>query len=328
MLVPSLPGWRVETIGDDICWMKIGPDGSLRAINPEYGFFGVAPGTNAVSNPNALAMLSSNTIFTNTALTADGDVWWEGLSDEPPEQLTDWRGEPYEPGSAAPAAHPNSRFTTPVAQGPIAPEWADPAGVPISAILFGGRRASTVPLVLEAFDWAHGVFLGSTMASETTAAATGAVGMLRRDPFAMLPFCGYHMADYFAHWLGFSERTDPDKLPRIYSVNWFRKDTDGHFVWPGFGENSRVLAWIFERCAGRAEAVATPIGNLPAPGSLDVAGLGLTGEQLSTLLDVDVAEWRGELDAIRAHYATLADRLPPALEEQLDQLATRLEART
>ncbi len=265
MLAPTLPGWRAETIGDDICWMTIGPDGTLRAVNPEHGFFGVAPGTNATSNPKALAMLTSNTIFTNTALTADGDVWWEGRTDEPPEDLTDWCANPYTPGSAEPAAHPNSRFTTPVAQGPVAPEREDPAGVPISAVLFGGRRASTVPLVLEAFDWAHGVFLGSTMASESTAAATGAAGKLRRDPIAMLPFCGYHMADYFAHWPSFSERTDPDKLPRVYSVNWFRKDADGRFMWPGFGENSRVLAWIFERCADRGDALATPIGNVPAP---------------------------------------------------------------
>jgi len=324
MLVPSLPGWKVETIGNDICWMKVGPDGSLRAINPEYGFFGVAPGTNARSNPNALAMVSSNTIFTNTALTADLDVWWEGLTDEPPVNLMDWQGKPYRPGLGEPAAHPNSRFTTPVAEGPVAPEWEDPEGVPISAVLFGGRRASTVPLVFEAFDWAHGVFLGSTMASETTAAATGAVGKLRRDPFAMLPFCGYHMADYFAHWLSFSERTDPDKLPRIYSVNWFRKDADGHFLWPGFGENSKVLAWIFERCAGRGAAVETAIGHVPAPGALDVADLELTDAQLATLLGVDMAGWRQELDAIRAHYATFGDRLPAALEVQVDLLAARL----
>ena len=307
--------------------MKAGPDGTLRAINPEYGFFGVAPGTNTTSDPNALPMLSSNTIFTNTALTADGDIWWEGHTDEPPEHLTDWRGNPYDPGSSEPATHPNSRFTTPVAQGPVAPEWEDPAGVPISAVLFGGRRASTVPIVLEAFGWAHGVFLGSTMASETTAAATGAIGKLRRDPFAMQPFCGYHMADYFAHWLSFSERTEPDKLPRIYSVNWFRKDANGRFVWPGFGGNSRVLAWIFERCAGRGDATSTPIGNVPTPGALDVTGLGLTDEDLSTLLDVDLTEWRNELGAIDAHYATFGSRLPAALDDQLRQLADRLGAK-
>ncbi len=326
MLVPSLAGWKVETIGDDICWMKLGPDGHLRAINPEYGFFGVAPGTNVRSNPNAVGMLGSNTIFTNTALSADGDVWWEGLTEEPPEGLTDWRGDPYQPGSGEPAAHPNSRFTTPVAQGPVAPEWEDPEGVPISAILFGGRRASTVPLVYEAFDWTHGVFVGSTMASETTAAATGAVGKLRRDPFAMLPFCGYHMADYWAHWLSFAERMDAEKLPRIYSVNWFRKDADGDFLWPGFGENSRVLAWIFDRCAGRGEAVASPIGYLPARGALDAQSLGLTDDQLATLSQVDTDEWRDEIDELRAHYATFGDRLPSALGTQLNQLVGRLDA--
>jgi phosphoenolpyruvate carboxykinase (GTP) len=326
MLVPSLPGWKVETIGDDICWMKIGPDGHLRAINPEYGFFGVAPGTNVRSNPNAVRMLSSNTIFTNTALTAEGDVWWEGLTDDPPEGLTDWRGRPYRPGSGEPAAHPNSRFTTPVAQGPVAPEWEDPDGVPIAGILFGGRRATTVPLVYEAFDWPHGVFLGSTMASETTAAATGAVGHLRRDPFAMLPFCGYHMADYWAHWLSFAERMDAEKLPRIFSVNWFRKDASGRYLWPGFGENARVLAWIFERCAGRGAAVASPIGYLPAPGALDVQGLDLAGEQLASLFEIDAGEWHEELDALRAHYATFGDRLPPALGNQLKQFAARLQA--
>ncbi|MHB8458321.1 MAG: phosphoenolpyruvate carboxykinase (GTP), partial [Acidimicrobiales bacterium] len=326
MLVPSLPGWKVETIGDDICWMKVGPDGHLRAINPEYGFFGVAPGTNRQSNPNAIRMVSSNTVFTNTALTADGDVWWEGLTDGPPEGLTNWRGNPYQVGSSEPAAHPNSRFTSPVGQGPVAPEWEDPDGVPISAILFGGRRASTVPLVYEAFDWIHGVFLGSTMASETTAAATGAVGKLRRDPFAMLPFCGYHMADYWAHWLSFAQRMDAEKLPRVYSVNWFRKDGDGRFLWPGFGENSRVLAWIFERCAGRGEAAPSAIGYLPAPGALDVQNLGLTDEDLAMLLRVDTDEWHDELGALRVHYASFGDRLPPALGEQLDQLAARLQA--
>jgi phosphoenolpyruvate carboxykinase (GTP) len=326
MLVPTLPGWKVETIGDDICWMTVAPDGHLRAINPEYGFFGVAPGTSTRSNPNAIRMVSSNTIFTNTALTAEGDVWWEGLTDEPPEGLTDWRGNPYVVGSAEPAAHPNSRFTTPVAQGPVAPEWEDPDGVPISAILFGGRRASTVPLVYEAFDWTHGVFLGSTMASETTAAATGAVGKLRRDPFAMLPFCGYHMADYWAHWLSFAERMDAGKLPRIYSVNWFRKDVDGRFLWPGYGENARVLAWIFDRCAGRGEAVTSPVGHLPAPGSLDVDDLGLTDEQLVALFQVDTDEWLDEVDALRDHYAAFGDRLPAVLGAQLDQLAARLQA--
>ena len=273
MLVPTMPGWKVETVGDDICWMKIGPDGMLRAINPEAGFFGVAPGTNMVTNPNAVLTLAANCIFTNTALTDDRDVWWEGLTKDPPGHCTDWQGRDWTPGSTTPAAHPNSRFTAPASQDPaIATEWADPSGVPISAILFGGRRASVVPLVHEAFDWAHGVFLGSIMASETTAAATGAVGALRRDPFAMLPFCGYNMADYWAHWLSFRERMDETKLPHIFYVNWFRKGADGRYLWPGYGENSRVLEWVFERCAGRGEAVVTPIGYLPEPGAIDTEG--------------------------------------------------------
>jgi phosphoenolpyruvate carboxykinase (GTP) len=325
MLVPTIPGWKVETIGDDICWMKIAPDGHLRAINPEFGFFGVAPGTGEKTNPNALHMLGTNTIFTNTALTDGGDVWWEGLTEEPPEHLTDWRGDPWTPESAEPAAHPNARFTCPVAQDPaIAPEWNDPDGVPISAILFGGRRASVVPLVFEAFDWAHGVFLGSIMASETTAAATGAVGTLRRDPFAMLPFCGYNMADYWAHWLTFVTRVDGDKLPKIFCVNWFRRDGDGRFLWPGFGENSRVLAWIFERCAGSGPAIVSPIGRLPAEGAIDPSNLGLTETEWAELMRVDRDEWREELLAIRSHYAVFGDRLPPALVGQLNALAKRL----
>jgi phosphoenolpyruvate carboxykinase (GTP) len=325
MLVPTIPGWEVETIGDDICWMTIGPDGYLRAINPEFGFFGVAPGTSEQTNPNAIAMLGSNTIFTNTALTDDGDVWWEGLTAEAPEHLTDWKGEPWTASSPEPAAHPNSRFTCPVAQDPaIAPEWNDPDGVPISAILFGGRRASVVPLVYESFDWNHGVFLGSIMASETTAAATGAVGNLRRDPFAMLPFCGYNMADYWAHWLTFGERTDADKLPKIFYVNWFRKDADGRFLWPGFGENSRVLAWIFERSARRGQARASSIGYVPAEGAIDGSGLELAEAEWKELLRVDADEWREELLAIRAHYAQFGDRLPTALVQQLNALATRV----
>jgi len=324
MLVPSLPGWKVETIGDDICWMKIASDGRLHAINPELGFFGVAPGTNASSNPNALRMVSWNTIFTNTAFDDHGDVWWEGLSDHAPEHLTDWQGRAYRRGSDEPAAHPNARFTTPLAQGPVAPEWQDPDGVPISAILFGGRRATTVPLVYEAFDWPHGVFIGSTMASQTTAAATGAVGQLRRDPFAMLPFYGYHMADHWAHWLTFAERIDADKLPRIFSVNWFRTDADGRFLWPGFGDNARVLAWVFDRCAGRGAATTSPIGYVPAPGALDVDGLALTEPQMHALLRIDAEEWRAELDAIGAHYAAFGDRLPLALETQRQRLADRL----
>jgi len=324
MMIPSLPGWKIETIGDDICWMKIGTDGMLRAINPEAGFFGVAPGTSEQTNPNALLALGSNTIFTNTALTDDGDVWWEGLSD-PPARLTDWQGTPWRPSSPEPAAHPNSRFTCSVIADPaIAPEWDDPEGVPISAILFGGRRASVVPLVHEAFDWAHGVFLGSTMASETTAAASGAVGNLRRDPFAMLPFCGYNMADYWSHWLGFAQRMDTDKLPKIFYVNWFRKDTNGRFLWPGFSENSRVLAWIFNRCTGRATATLSPIGFIPDPDAIDTQGLGLDAEQLTELFSVNVDEWRGEVTTIRQHYAAFDDQLPSALSGQLDALEARL----
>ena len=324
MLVPTLPGWKVETIGDDICWMKPGPDGRLYAINPEAGFFGVAPGTNYETNPNAMYSVEANTIFTNTALTDDGDVWWEGMG-EPPAHLTDWRGQSWTPEAGTPAAHPNSRFTAPAAQDPaIAPEWQDPAGVPIDAILFGGRRASVVPLVFQSRDWAHGVFLGSIMASETTAAATGAVGNLRRDPFAMLPFCGYNMADYFAHWLTFADRFDESKLPKIFYVNWFRKADDGHWLWPGYGENSRVLEWVFERTAGRGEAVDTAIGAVPAPGALNVEGLNLPDADLALLLSVNNDEWRNEVPLIRQHFAQFGDRLPASLAEQVDDLERRL----
>jgi phosphoenolpyruvate carboxykinase (GTP) len=325
MLVPTTPGWKVETVGDDICWMKIGPDGHLRAINPESGFFGVAPGTNSETNPNAVLTLAANTIFTNTALTDDGDVWWEGLS-EPPAHLVDWRGEDWAPGAGTPAAHPNSRFTVPASQDPaIAPEWEDPAGVPIAAILVGGRRARVVPLVHEAFDWRHGVFLGSILSAETTAAATDqSVGTLRHDPFAMLPFCGYNMADYLAHWLSFPERTDEGKLPRVFYVNWFRKDAEGRFLWPGFGENARVLEWIFERCAGRGEAVRSPIGWLPAPGALDLEGLELAEGALDELLRVDPKEWLDEVPHIREFYARFGERLPASLVAELDLLEQRL----
>ncbi|MFZ2057604.1 MAG: phosphoenolpyruvate carboxykinase (GTP) [Acidimicrobiales bacterium] len=325
MLVPTMPGWKVETIGDDICWMKVGPDGMLRAINPEAGFFGVAPGTNMVTNPNAVLTLAANSIFTNTALTDDGDVWWEGLTTEPPAHCTDWRGNVWTPETPTPAAHPNSRFTVPAGQDPaIAAEWEDPNGVPISAILFGGRRASVVPLVHEAFDWTHGVFLGSIMASETTAAATGAVGELRRDPFAMLPFCGYNMADYWAHWLSLRDRIDEAKLPRVFYVNWFRKAADGRYLWPGFGENSRVLEWVFERCAGRGEVVETPIGYLPAPGTIDTEGLDVSEEDMTELLRVDRDEWLAELPSVTEYFARFEERLPPAISDQLEALRTRL----
>jgi phosphoenolpyruvate carboxykinase (GTP) len=325
MLVPTIPGWKVETIGDDICWMKFGSDGRLYAINPEAGFFGVAPGTGMKTNPNAMETMRCNGIFTNTALTDDGDVWWEGMTDTPPAHLIDWRGNDWTPESKTPAAHPNARFTVPAQQNPAcAPEWEDPQGVPISAVLFGGRRGSVVPLVTESFDWAHGVFQGSILSSETTAAAAGAVGKLRRDPFAMLPFCGYNMADYFAHWLRIGKSTDAGNLPRIYYVNWFRKDADGHFLWPGFGENSRVLAWIVQRTAGRADATATAIGNVPAPGALSGDGLDVSASAMAELLKVDAGEWRDEVPLIREHYARFADRLPVELGEQLDALERRL----
>ncbi len=325
MLVPTVPGWKVETIGDDICWMKFGPDGRLYAINPEAGFFGVAPGTGTDTNPNAMETLHRHCIFTNTALTDDGDVWWEGMSEPPPDHLTDWRGNDWTPESETPAAHPNARFTVPAEQNPAcAPEWEDPKGVPISAILFGGRRRSVVPLVTESFDWEHGVFLGSILSSETTAAAAGAVGNLRRDPFAMLPFCGYNMADYFAHWLRIGKSTDAANLPRIYYVNWFRKDAEGRFLWPGYGENSRVLAWIVERTAGKASATATPIGNVPAPGALEAEGLDVSERAIAELLDVDDDEWRTEVPLIREHFARFGDRLPEELSRQLDELERRL----
>jgi phosphoenolpyruvate carboxykinase (GTP) len=327
MLQPTIPGWRFETIGDDIAWMRFGPDGRLYAINPEAGFFGVAPGTSAVTNPNALEMLARNTIFTNVALTDDGDVWWEGLTKEPPSHLTDWQGRDWTPASGTPAAHPNSRFTVDAAQCPsIAPEWDDPAGVPISAILFGGRRATAVPLVTEAYSWQHGVFLGATISSETTAAATGQVGQLRRDPFAMLPFCGYNMGDYFGHWLAIGGMTEPGKLPRFYAVNWFRKDANGKFAWPGFGENSRVLKWIVERLAGRAAAVGTPIGQLPARESLDTEGLAISDGALELLLSVDPATWQDEADLTREYFTTFGSHLPEQLWEEHEALLERLKS--
>jgi phosphoenolpyruvate carboxykinase (GTP) len=325
MLVPTIPGWKVETVGDDIAWMRYDDEGRLRAINPEAGFFGVAPGTGMKTNPNAVATLFANCIFTNVALTDDGDVWWEGLTDEPPAHLTDWRGESWTPDGGRVAAHANSRFTAPAAQCPtIAREWDDPAGVPISAILFGGRRASVVPLVVESRDWQHGVFLGSTVSSETTAAATGATGRLRRDPFAMLPFCGYNMGDYFAHWLAIGRATDAAKLPRIYHVNWFRKAADGRWLWPGFGENSRVLKWILERLDGTADGVDTPIGAVPTRDSLDTSGLDIADADLDELLRVDVPEWRAEAALIPEHYARFGRHLPAELWAQYETLVARL----
>jgi phosphoenolpyruvate carboxykinase (GTP) len=327
MLQPTLPGWKAETVGDDICWMRFGADGRLHAINPEAGFFGVAPGTGETTNRNAIATLYANCIFTNVALTDDGDVWWEGLTEQPPAHLIDWKGRDWTPDSTEPAAHPNSRFTVPAAQCPtIAPEWEDPKGVPISAILFGGRRATNVPLVTEAFDWTHGVFLASNVSSEGTAAAENKVGELRRDPFAMLPFCGYNMADYFAHWLALGAATDPANLPRLYYVNWFRKNADGKFVWPGYGENSRVLAWIVDRLEGRVGAVDTPIGRVPEAGDLDLTGLDLDPAALDLLLDVDAEAWLEELPGIEAHYDRFGERLPEELRAQLARLRERLEA--
>lgn len=326
MLQPSLPGWTAETIGDDIAWMRFGDDGRLYAVNPEAGFFGVAPGTSRDTNHNALETLATNTIFTNTALTADGDVWWEGMTRAAPEGLINWKGQPHDPASGEPAAHPNARFASPASQCPaIAPEWEDPKGVPIDAILFGGRRASAVPLVTEAFDWEHGVFMGSTVASEGTAAAENKVGELRRDPFAMLPFCGYNMGDYFAHWLKMGQGREASKLPRIFFVNWFRKDQDGKFVWPGFGDNIRVLKWIAERIDGEAEAVDTPVGRTPSPEALDLSGLTLTPAQMAILLDVDAGVWAEEAALIPDFYRRFGERLPTALWDQHAALVARLD---
>jgi phosphoenolpyruvate carboxykinase (GTP) len=327
MLEPTIPGWKVETVGDDIAWMKIGPDGKLRAINPEAGFFGVAPGTSFASNANAMRTFTHGAIFTNVAITTEGDVWWEQMTPEPPASATDWLRRPWTAESGRKAAHPNARFTVPARQCPvIAPDWEDPAGVPIDAILFGGRRTNTVPLVYEAFDWTHGTFIGATAGSETTAAAVGAVGQLRRDPMAMLPFCGYNMADYWNHWLSFTSRMDPAKLPRVYFVNWFRKGDDGKFLWPGYGENSRVLKWIVGRIEGTTEAVDTPVGRLPAPGALDLEGLSLAEGAADKLLGVDVPGWLEEIALIREHFARFGDRLPAPLAACADELEGRLVA--
>ena len=325
MLVPTIPGWKAETIGDDICWMKIGDDGRLYAINPEAGFFGVAPGTSNKTNLNAMETLWGNCIYTNTALTDDGDVWWEEMTDTPPARATDWSGDPWNPEVTTPAAHPNARFTAPASQCPsAAPEWEDPAGVPISAILFGGRRRTTVPLVTEANDWDHGVFLGSIMASEKTAAAEGVQGELRFDPMAMLPFCGYNYGDYFAHWLSMKDRTDVANLPKIFFVNWFRRDEDGRFLWPGFGENARVLKWVFERVDGTVDAIDSPIGKLPVPDQLDLSGLDINQADLDTLLAVDTEGWKGAVSQIREHFDSFGDRLPAELNAAVDQLEAAL----
>jgi phosphoenolpyruvate carboxykinase (GTP) len=325
MLISTVPGWKVETIGDDIAWMKFGPDGRLYAINPEAGFFGVAPGTSMNSNPNAMLTVTKNSIFTNCAITTDGDVWWEGMTDDKPAELMDWLRRPWTPQSGRPASHPNARFTTPAKQCPvIAKEWEDPKGVPIDAILFGGRRANIVPLVTESFDWQHGTFLGATTSSETTAAAAGKVGQLRRDPMAMLPFCGYNMGDYFAHWLKMGAAGGA-KMPRIYFVNWFRKDERGKFLWPGYGENSRVLKWIFERCNNKAGAVETPIGRIPRPEDLDVQGLDLAPGALQKLLNVDVQGWLSELPLINNFFDELGDHLPSELREEVIKLEQRLK---
>jgi len=327
MMIPTLPGWKIETIGDDIAWMKFGKDGRLYAVNPEAGFFGVAPGTGKKTNPNALEMLEQDVVFTNCAKTDDGDVWWEGMGD-PPAHLTDWRGDDWTPDSDKTAAHPNARFTVRIEQSPsIDPRWDSPAGVPIDAMLFGGRRATVVPLVYEARDWEHGVFLGSTMSSEKTAAATGNVGELRFDPMAMLPFCGYNMADYFAHWLEIGRRKGA-KLPRIFYVNWFRKDDDGKFLWPGFGENCRPLAWIFRRLEGKAEANETAIGLVPpvGEGGIDTAGLDIDREAIEKLLEVDHDAWMHQLPQMHEHYGKFGHALPRELKAQLTELERRLGA--
>ncbi|NNN11964.1 MAG: phosphoenolpyruvate carboxykinase (GTP) [Acidimicrobiaceae bacterium] len=322
MVVPTLPGWSVETVGDDICWMRFGEDGQLWAVNPEAGFFGVAPGTSEKTNPNALHTLGKETIFTNTALTSDGDIWWEGLSDEPPAGLIDWKGNPWTKDSAGPASHPNARFTVSVTNGPsIAPEWEDPRGVPISAILFGGRRASLVPLVTEARDWEHGVFLGSVLASETTAAADGKVGNLRRDPFAMLPFCGYNMADYFGHWLKIGAGADQSKLPKIFLVNWFRRSEQGKFLWPGYGDNARVLEWVAKRVDGSVGYQENALGRVPEPGGINTDGLSITDEALEELVRVDGGLLSDEVASIREHYSQFGEKLPEALAKQLSTLA-------
>ncbi|HKY13596.1 MAG TPA: phosphoenolpyruvate carboxykinase (GTP) [Microthrixaceae bacterium] len=325
MLIPALPGWKVETVGDDIAWMKFGDDGRLHAINPEAGFFGVAPGTSDTTNLNAMKTLWGNCVFTNVAKTDDGDVWWEDMTDEPPAHLVDWKGNDWTPESDTPAAHPNARFTAPASQCPsIAPEWQDPKGVPISAILFGGRRATNVPLVTEAFDWQHGVFLGSIMSSEKTAAAAGTVGEVRFDPFAMLPFMGYNVGDYIGHWLEIGRATEASNLPKLFWVNWFRKDAEGSFLWPGFGDNSRVLKWVVERVTGGGDATETPIGRVPTVTGLDTAGLDLDEATMSEILAVDAEAWRGEVALVERHFEFIGERLPQEMRDELTELEKRL----
>jgi len=327
MMTPNLPGWKVECVGDDIAWLRVKADGRLYAVNPEYGFFGVAPGTSSQTNPAAMGTLQRDVVFTNVARTPDGDVWWEGLTESKPPHLTDWRGQAWTPETGTPAAHPNARFTVRASQCPVIdPAYDDPRGVPISAILFGGRRPSTVPLVFQARSWGHGTFIGSTIASETTAAASGQVGQIRRDPMAMLPFCGYHMGDYFAHWLDIPSTTTPDKMPSLFGVNWFRRDADGQFLWPGFGDNARVLKWIFERTEGTAKAVETPIGYVPTPNELDTSGLNVSPDAMNQLLRVDEAEWKREASSIREFYARFGEHLPFELRGELDELEGRLNA--
>jgi len=325
MLIPTIPGWKAQTVGDDIAWMKFGADGRLYAINPEYGFFGVAPGTSMESNPNAMLSMTKNSIFTNVALTPDGDVWWEEMTKKKPERLIDWKGQPWTPTSGRVAAHANARFTAPAGQCPVIdPAWEDPKGVPVSAFLFGGRRATVVPLVYEAFSWQHGTFMGSVASSEKTAAAAGTIGDLRRDPFAMLPFCGYNMGDYFKHWLDMGKKTDVKNLPKIFYVNWFRKTSDGKWLWPGYGENSRVLKWICERIDGTGKALETPIGYVPAPGAIDLSGLDVSDHDMAELLRVDVEAWLDEVQSIKKHYDQFGDRLPQGLRDELNALEQRL----